>query len=129
VTDAPDEDEDEAGPAPPETSSLPSDFFDAPGEDEEGGRFFGGGVNEKQAEILDYVDAQEKEAGAAEPEKVNAAWLRKKALGFERLINKNAEMRGKFEDEPHKCVFLLMVADIGADVGEQVYGERRGIGY
>lgn len=108
AADAPDEDDEEAGPAPPEdaSSSLPSDFFDAPGEDEEGGRFFGGGVNEKQAEILDYVDAQEKESGISEPEKINAAWLRKKALGFERLISKNAEMRGKFEDEPHKCVLF-----------------------
>jgi beta-catenin-like protein 1 len=49
------------------------------------------------------MDEQEKEL--AEPEMINAAWLRKKALGFERLINKNAEMRGKFEDEPHKFAF------------------------
>lgn len=102
MADVSDEDEEETGPTPPEPSSLPSDFFDAPGEDEEGGRFFGGGVNEKQAEILDYVDAQEKETGTVEPEKINAAWLRKKSLGFERLISKNAEMRGRFEDEPHK---------------------------
>jgi beta-catenin-like protein 1 len=60
-------------------------------------------VSEKQTEILDFMDEQEKEL--AEPEMINAAWLRKKALGFERLINKNAEMRGKFEDEPHKFVF------------------------
>lgn len=90
----------EAGPSAPE--SLPADFFDAPDDDEEGGRFFGGGVNEQQTEILDFMDEQEKDGSAAVEEKCDAAWLRKKALGFERLINKNAEMRGKFEDEPHK---------------------------
>lgn len=37
-------------------------------------------------------------------EKIDAAWLRKKALAFERKITKNAEQRGKFEDEPHKYV-------------------------
>lgn len=84
--------------------SLPSDFFDpAPEqEDEEGGRFFGGGVNKEQAEILDYVDEREREAGDVGTEKIDSAWLRKTALAFERKISKNAEMRGKFEDDPHK---------------------------
>lgn len=84
--------------------SLPDGFFDpAPEqEDEEGGRFFGGGVNKEQAEILDYVDEREREAGDVGTEKIDAAWLRKTALAFERKISKNAEMRGKFEDDPHK---------------------------
>ncbi|KAI5785870.1 Catenin-beta-like protein [Geopyxis carbonaria] len=94
---AEDEHEEEAEPAP---SSLPSDFFDTQEEDEDGGRFFGGGVTEKQVEILDFMDQQEKDEAPLET--INAAWLRKKALGFEKKINKNAEMRGKFEDEPHK---------------------------
>lgn len=33
---------------------------------------------------------------------VDAPWLRRKALAFEKKINKNAEQRGKWEDEPHK---------------------------
>lgn len=83
---------------------LPADFFDpAPEqEDEEGGRFFGGGVNKEQAEILDYVDEREREAGDVGTEKIDVGWLRKTALAFERKISKNAEMRGKFEDDPHK---------------------------
>jgi beta-catenin-like protein 1 len=60
-------------------------------------------VNEKQAEILDFMEEQE----LAAPEKIDAAWLRKKSLGFEKLINKNAEMRGKFEDEPHKYATMI----------------------
>lgn len=84
--------------------SVPADFFDpAPEqEDEEGGRFFGGGVNKEQAEILDYVDEREREAGDVGTEKIDAGWLRKTALAFERKISKNSEMRGKFEDDPHK---------------------------
>lgn len=97
-----DDDDTEAGPA-----GLPADFFDVAApeeEDTEGGRFFGGGVNKEQAEILDYVDEREREAGDTGAEKIDTAWLRKTALAFERKINKNAEMRGKFEDDPHKSV-------------------------
>lgn len=110
VEDAPDDAEYETS-----ASSLPADFFDGPSaagaaeddndeEDEDGGRFFGGGVSEKQAEILDFVDELEKEVKA--PEKIDAAWLRKKALGFEKKITKNAELRAKFEDDPQKYVLL-----------------------
>ncbi|TGZ83497.1 DUF1716-domain-containing protein [Ascodesmis nigricans] len=105
VEDAPDTDDYEGGAS---SSALPADFFDAPSgaavdepdEDEDGGRFFGGGVSEKQAEIFDFVDELEKEVKA--PETIDVAWLRKKALGFEKKINKNAELRAKFDDEPQK---------------------------
>ncbi|KAH0606629.1 uncharacterized protein H6S33_003463 [Morchella sextelata] len=94
--------------------ALPADFFDAPAEDEEGGRFFGGGVDKKQAEILDYVDEREREDGAAAVETIDTAWLRRTALAFEKKISKNAEMRGKFEDDPHK--FMASEADLDADI-------------
>jgi len=70
------------------------------GEDDEEGRFFGGGVSRREEEILDYMDKREGED--AGPEKIDAAWLRKVALGFEKRISKNAEMRGKWEDQPQK---------------------------
>jgi beta-catenin-like protein 1 len=95
--------------------ALPADFFDAPAEDEEGGRFFGGGVDKKQAEILDYVDEREREDGAAAVETIDTAWLRRTALAFEKKISKNAEMRGKFEDDPHKFVFSLSVFCCGGE--------------
>ncbi|KAI5807596.1 Catenin-beta-like protein [Peziza echinospora] len=69
-------------------------------DDDEEGRFFGGGVSKAQVEILDYMD--EKEGDAAAQEKIDGAWLRRTALAFERKISRNAEMRGKFEDEPEK---------------------------
>lgn len=112
------EDEEDPSDIAAGPSALPSDFFDDD-DDAEGGRFFGSGVNEKQAEILDFMDEQEKMAGVGggagvELEKIDAAWLRKKALGFEKLINKNAEMRGKFEDEPHK--FMASEEDLDTEI-------------
>lgn len=35
-------------------------------------------------------------------EQIDEKWLRRTIIDFEKKINKNAEMRGKFEDEPHK---------------------------
>ncbi|KAI5784163.1 Catenin-beta-like protein [Pyronema domesticum] len=100
-----DEEDDSAPP------NLPSDFFDAPEEDAEGGRFFGGGVTDKQAEIFDYMEEAEKEV---KQEKIDTSWLRKKAIGFEKLINKNAEQRGKWEDEPHK--FMQSEEDLDTEI-------------
>lgn len=80
-----------------------------PDDDED--RFFGGGITKQEAEILDYVD--DVDAGAA-PEKIDAGWLRKTALNFEKRINKNAELRAKFEDQPAK--FIASEADLDADI-------------
>ncbi|RPB20198.1 DUF1716 domain protein [Terfezia boudieri ATCC MYA-4762] len=85
-------DDGEAGPALPGGQE-----FD---EDDDEGRFFGGGVSRREEEILDYMDRREGED--AGPEKIDVAWLRKLALGFEKRISKNAEMRGKWEDQPEK---------------------------
>lgn len=110
VKDAPDEDEDmEAGPAPPPADD--EDFGpDLPPDDDEG-RFFGGGITKQESEILDYVE--EADAGQA-PEKIDVAWLRKTLTNLERHINKNAELRAKFEDQPQK--FIGSEADLDADI-------------
>ncbi|KAF5966259.1 nuclear associated [Fusarium coicis] len=110
VDDAPDEDEDmEAGPAPPPADD--EDFGpDLPPDDDEG-RFFGGGITKQESEILDYVE--EADAGRA-PEKIDVAWLRKTLTNLERHINKNAELRAKFENQPQK--FIGSEADLDADI-------------
>src|SRR5207248_2486045 len=62
------------------------------------------------------------------PEKIDVAWLRKLGLSFERKISKNAEMRAKHEDEPHKFVWLLGQPEVRseevADARIQVHGIR-----
>ncbi|KAF5008012.1 hypothetical protein FDECE_5696 [Fusarium decemcellulare] len=110
VDDAPQDDDDtEAGPAPPPADD--EDFGPELPPDDDEGRFFGGGITKQESEILDYVD--EADAGTA-PERIDAAWLRKTALNFEKRINKNAELRAKFEDQPQK--FISSEADLDADI-------------
>ncbi|KAI9758720.1 MAG: DNA-dependent RNA polymerase II [Chaenotheca gracillima] len=99
------EDDDEvAGPARPEESEEP--------EDDEEGRFFGGGIGNGTADILDFMDEQDEDQSA--PEKIDAAWVRKMALNFEKRISKNSELRAKFEDQPQK--FMASEADLDADI-------------
>ncbi|KAK1983132.1 Catenin-beta-like protein [Colletotrichum cereale] len=76
--------------------------------DDEEGRFFGGGITQQESEILDYVDGRGEESAA--PEKIDAGWVRKTALNFEKRITKNAELRAKFADDPQK--FIESEADL-----------------
>ncbi|KAL2106204.1 hypothetical protein VUR80DRAFT_7075 [Thermomyces stellatus] len=79
--------------------------------DDEEGRFFGGGVTKRETEILDYLEGDDKDAGA---EKIDAGWLKKTALSFEKHITKNAELRAKYEDQPQK--FTESESDVDSDV-------------
>ena len=104
-----------AGPELP-----PDEEEQLPDEDDEG-RFFGGGLTKDTADVMDFIDEQEKDetvrlkASSATvearligsmqtSEKVDIAWLRKLALNFEKRISKNTELRAKFEDKPEKYV-------------------------
>jgi beta-catenin-like protein 1 len=49
-----------------------------------------------------------------EPDKIDTAWLRKRALAFEKRITKNAELRAKFENDPAR--FIDSEADLDADI-------------
>ncbi|MCJ1438717.1 hypothetical protein MMC27_008107 [Xylographa pallens] len=106
VEDDPEEEDDVAGP------ELPSDM-EAGVENDEEGRFFGGGITADTAEVLDFIDERDLEA-VAKPEMIDSAWVRKLALNFERKISKNAELRAKFESAPQK--FMGSEADLDADV-------------
>ncbi|KAJ9162119.1 DUF1716-domain-containing protein [Coniochaeta hoffmannii] len=110
----------EAGPAPPPADDdedqdygpsfpPPEEDENDPGDDEEG-RFFGGGITRDQAEVLSYVNATD----AAGPTKFDSAWLRRTALQFEKVINKNAELRARYSDDPPR--FVESEADLDAAV-------------
>lgn len=71
-----------------------------------------GGLNKTEMEILDYMDNVDDSNIA--PEKIDAAWVRKIALNFEKKISKNAELRAKYENDPQK--FMGSEADLDADV-------------
>jgi beta-catenin-like protein 1 len=104
VEDAPeDEDEDmEAGP------ELPPDDD----EDEEG-RFFGSGTNQHTNAALDFVDRAD-DGNDIKAEKIDQAWVRRLGLSFERKINKNSELRAKYEDDPSR--FVASEADLDAEI-------------
>lgn len=94
VADVEEDDDDEAGP------SLPPDFEDEAGDDDEG-RFFGGGLDENAKDAMDFLDAQGGDEVIRE-EKYDAAWVRKLALNFEKKVNKNSTLRAKYESDPTK---------------------------
>ncbi|KAJ5128354.1 uncharacterized protein N7443_005475 [Penicillium atrosanguineum] len=100
------EDDEEAGP------ELPPDFDEEDIPDDEEGRFFGGGMEQKTADAMQYIDQHEEEETV--PEKFDAAWVRRFALNFERKISKNAELRGKFEGDPQK--FMASEADLDSEI-------------
>ncbi|KAK3332595.1 Catenin-beta-like protein [Cercophora scortea] len=123
------DDDIEAGPAPPPEDDDPNDDggsdygpsappdddeLDNNNEDEEG-RFFGGGITTQEKEILDFMDTNPSlpDANAA-PETINLSWLKKTALAFEKLINRNAELRARFESDPTK--FIDSEADLDAAI-------------
>ncbi|KAI1136263.1 DUF1716-domain-containing protein [Hypoxylon sp. FL0543] len=104
----------EAGPAPPAEGDENEDYGpDLPPDDDEEGRFYGSGVTAQENDLLDYVDDPDPSESAA-PEKYDSAWLRRTVINFEKRINKNAELRAKFEDQPQK--FISSEADLDADI-------------
>ena len=98
-----DDDEGDYGPAPP-----PEDED----EDEEG-RFFGGGISALESQALNYVN-KDTDAAPGSEAKVDAAWVRRAALSLERKINRNAELRARFADDPQR--FLESEADLDAEI-------------
>lgn len=100
-----DDDDIEAGP------SLPTDDIEEDLDEDDEGRFFGSGVSKTEREVLDFIDKNEVEESV---EKIDLPWLRRTAINFERKINKNAELRAKYEDEPMK--FVGSEADLDAEI-------------
>ncbi|KAL7812836.1 Catenin-beta-like protein [Trichoderma aethiopicum] len=81
--------------------------------DDEEGRFFGGGISKQESEILDFVDKADA-GGGGDVDKLDSAWLRKTVLNLEKLINKNAELRSRYDDQPAK--FIDSEADLDAEI-------------
>jgi beta-catenin-like protein 1 len=101
-------DDDEEGP------QLPPDEEDedyGPEEDEDG-RFFGGGVDKNTKEALNYLDQTDQEPYV--PEKFDIAWVRRTVLNFKKRISKNTELRAKFENDPSR--FMSSEADLDEEV-------------
>ncbi len=105
-----------------ENMENPRDF--APGgdadyfvEEDDEGRFFGGGLTSEQKEILNIFDnANEQEEVRpgdfvclqnlirVQPSQLSLSGIRRTLLQFERAVNKNQDQRSKYPDDPTKCV-------------------------
>ncbi|KAK9467551.1 Catenin-beta-like protein [Lipomyces arxii] len=76
-----------------------ADLPDEPLEDEEGGRFFGGGLSEEQKDVIDFVNNYDDQLG---DEKYDKVWIRKQISKLDRIIKRNTQQRVKFYDNPSK---------------------------
>jgi beta-catenin-like protein 1 len=106
------EDDDPDASYGPSAPPPDGDDADDQGDDEEG-RFFGGGVTASESQALSILESAATITDAA-PEKIDVSWLRKTILQLERRINKNAELRAKYEAEPAK--FIDSEADLDASI-------------
>ncbi|KAH7887699.1 Catenin-beta-like protein [Phlebopus sp. FC_14] len=83
-------------------------------EEDEEGRFFGGGLTSEQKQILSIFESAEGEGAQDEPEEVTIASIRRTLLRFERAVNKNQDQRSKHPDDPAK--FIDSEADLDSAI-------------
>ncbi|KAG0167587.1 hypothetical protein DFQ28_000837 [Apophysomyces sp. BC1034] len=79
-------------------------------EDDEEGRFFGGGLTDEQSKLLDLVDDFDVE----EPDALTATNVKKMVLRFEKAINRNQEQRMRYAETPEK--FMESEADLDEEI-------------
>ncbi|KAJ3484557.1 hypothetical protein NLI96_g5564 [Meripilus lineatus] len=102
-----------------EAERMEEDF--APGgdadyfvEEDDEGRFFGGGLTREQKDILNIFDNAGGEDVREDMEELNITGVRKLLLRFERAVNKNQDQRSKYPDDPTK--FIDSEADLDAAI-------------
>ncbi|KAF9780181.1 Catenin-beta-like protein [Thelephora terrestris] len=78
-----------------------ADYF---AEEDEEGRFFGGGLTSEQKDILNIFDKAGGEGVQADVEEMNITGIRKLLLRLERAANKNQDQRSKYPDDPTKFI-------------------------
>lgn len=106
VEDDPDDDHD--------TSFAPGGDADYFVEEDEEGRFYGGGLTSQQKEILGIFERAEGEGDQDEPEEVTLPSVRRSLARFERAVNKNQDQRSKYPDDPTK--FIDSEADLDSAI-------------
>ncbi|KAJ3874685.1 Catenin-beta-like protein [Lentinula edodes] len=101
VEDAMDEDEDQ--------SFAPGGDADYFIEEDEDGRFYGGGLTSEQKDILNIFERAGDEV-LAESDELTITGIRRTLLKFERAVSKNQDQRSKYPDDPTK--FIESEADL-----------------
>ncbi|KZS97700.1 DUF1716-domain-containing protein [Sistotremastrum niveocremeum HHB9708] len=90
-----DEDDENSG------SFAPGDDADYFVEEDEEGRFFGGGLTEEQKKILNIFDSV---PGTSDADDLEITAIRRILLRLDRAINKNQDQRSKYPDDPTKFI-------------------------
>ncbi|THH32917.1 hypothetical protein EUX98_g1307 [Antrodiella citrinella] len=106
------EDVDEDGDERMEADFAPGGDADYFVEEDDEGRFFGGGLTSEQKDILNIFDNAGGEGVQEDLEEMNIAGIRRVLLRFERAANKNQDQRSKYPDDPTK--FIDSEADLDA---------------
>ncbi|KZP33005.1 DUF1716-domain-containing protein [Athelia psychrophila] len=81
-------------------------------EEDEEGRFFGGGLTGEQKEILNIFENAGGEGVLEDLEEMSITGIRRILLRFERAANKNQDQRSKYPNDPSK--FIDSEADLDA---------------
>ncbi|KAI0335461.1 DUF1716-domain-containing protein [Cubamyces sp. BRFM 1775] len=98
------EDEDESGDQSIEGDFAPGGDADYFAEEDDEGRFFGGGLTKEQKDILNIFDRAGGEEAREDLEEMNATTVRRLLTRFERAANKNQDQRSKYPDDPTKFI-------------------------
>ncbi|KAF9247089.1 Catenin-beta-like protein [Melanogaster broomeanus] len=97
-----------------DSSFAPGGDADYYAEEDEEGRFYGGGLTREQKQILSIFERAEGEGAQDEPEEVTITSIRRTLLRFERTVNKNQDQRSKYPDDPSK--FIDSEADLDSAI-------------
>ncbi|KAH9951592.1 Catenin-beta-like protein [Amylocystis lapponica] len=88
-----------------------ADYF---AEEDEEGRFFGGGLTKEQKDILNIFDNDGGEGVRQDLEDLTITGVRRLLTRFERAANKNQDQRSKYPDDPTR--FIDSEADLDAAI-------------
>ncbi|RDB22492.1 Beta-catenin-like protein 1 [Hypsizygus marmoreus] len=88
-----------------------ADYFT---EEDDEGRFFGGGLTSEQKEILSIFESASGEGVQEDSEELSITAIRRMLLRFERAVNKNQDLRSKYPDDPAK--FIDSEADLDSAI-------------
>ncbi|TDL29730.1 DUF1716-domain-containing protein [Rickenella mellea] len=78
-----------------------ADYF---AEEDDEGRFFGGGLTGEQKTIMNIFDSAVGEGVQEDLEDLTITGIRRILLRFERAVNKNQDQRSKYPDDPTKFI-------------------------
>ncbi|KAH9179717.1 DUF1716-domain-containing protein [Lactarius sanguifluus] len=97
-----------------EVAFAPGNDADYFAEEDEEGRFFGGGLTSEQKEILNLFDNAGSDQVPDDFETLSPSGIKRLLLRLERAANKNQVQRSKYPDDPTK--FIDSEADLDATI-------------